>query len=130
MAVRSPLRGEKLKKADELLRQNEALRDRLSRLSEAGLRITEDLDLDSVLQGIVDAARSLTGASMGGVTTLDDSGQLQDYAAGLRAPAAGERPSGCRHHPRLSRLPRAGSRPTHGRTGYSRAIGGAVKEGV
>ncbi len=40
-----------MKKADDLRREIEALRDRLPRLNEAGLRITEDLDLDTVLQG-------------------------------------------------------------------------------
>ena len=68
-----------LNEADNLRRENEALRDCLSRLSEASLRITEDLDLDTVLQGVVDGARSLTGARMGGITTLDESGQLQDF---------------------------------------------------
>ena len=56
-----------------------ALRDRLSRLSRASLRITEDLDLDTVLQGVVDGARSLTGAKSGGLTALDDVGQLQAF---------------------------------------------------
>ena len=37
--------------SDELLRENQALRERLSRLSEASLRITEDLEPNAVLQG-------------------------------------------------------------------------------
>ena len=61
------------------MREIAALRERLSRLSEASLHIAEDLDLDAVLQGVLDGARSLTGARMGGVTILDDSGQLQDF---------------------------------------------------
>ena len=61
------------------MREIAALRERLSRLSEASLHITEGLDLDAVLQGVLDGARSLTGARMGGVTILDDSGQLQDF---------------------------------------------------
>ncbi len=61
------------------MREIAALRERLSRLSEASLHITEDLDLDTVLQGVLDGARSLTGARMGGVTILDDAGQLQDF---------------------------------------------------
>ena len=64
---------------DDLMREIAALRERLSRLSEASLHIIEDLDLDAVLQGVLDGARSLTGARMGGITTLDDSGQLQDF---------------------------------------------------
>ncbi len=42
-----------MKKTDELRRELEELRDRLSRLNEASLRITEDFDLDTVLQGTV-----------------------------------------------------------------------------
>ena len=37
-------------------------RDRLSRLSEATLRINETLEFDNVLQVVVDNARALTGA--------------------------------------------------------------------
>ena len=55
--------------------EGQAPGDRLSRMSEAGLRITETLDLDRVLQGVVDGARSLTGARHAGATVMDDSGQ-------------------------------------------------------
>ena len=54
-------------------------RDRLSRLSEASLRINQSLDLDTVLQVVVDEARLLTGASRGGITAIGPSGQLQDF---------------------------------------------------
>ena len=57
----------------------EALRDRLSRLSEASLRINESLDPDTVLQEVMDNARALTGASFGAITTLDDEGGLLDF---------------------------------------------------
>ena len=68
-----------MRNPDDLLNENQALRERLSKLSEPSIRITEDLDLDSVLQGVVDGARSLTGARMGGITALDEQGQLQDF---------------------------------------------------
>ena len=45
-----------------------ALQERLSRLSEAGLRITQELDFDTVLQGVVDSARSLTASRYGAIT--------------------------------------------------------------
>ena len=54
------------------------LRARLSGLTDAILRISEDLDLDLVLQEIVDSARSLTDARCGAITTLDESGELQE----------------------------------------------------
>ena len=61
------------------MRENEALRDRLARLSEASLRINESLDFDTVLQGVLDSARALTKARYGVITLLDETGQLQDF---------------------------------------------------
>ena len=55
-----------------------ALRDRLSRLSEASLRINESLDFDSVLQEVLDSACSLTGARYGVIMLLDHTGQIED----------------------------------------------------
>ena len=59
---------------EQLYREIETLRERLSRLSEASLRINESLDFDQVLQGALDFARSLTGARYGVMTLLDDAG--------------------------------------------------------
>ena len=63
---------------DELLRENKALRERLALMSQASLRINESLDFDTVLQGVLDSARSLTGARYGAITLFDDSGSLMD----------------------------------------------------
>ncbi len=57
----------------------EALRDRLSRLSEASLRINESLDRDTVLQEVVDSARALTDSQYGVITSLDDSGLPNEF---------------------------------------------------
>ena len=54
------------------------LRDRLSRLSEASLQISENLEFDAVLQGILDSVCSLTDARYGMVVILDDSGGIED----------------------------------------------------
>ncbi|MDE2903001.1 MAG: response regulator [Chloroflexota bacterium] len=64
---------------DDLVRENQALRERLSKLSEASLRVSEDLDLDTVLQEVVDGARALTQASRGGLIVVDESGELQAF---------------------------------------------------
>ena len=56
-------------------------RDRLSRLSEASLRISESLDMDTVLQEVLDNARSLTDARYSLITTLDESGHVEDLLA-------------------------------------------------
>ena len=58
--------------------QIEALRERLSALSAASLRISASLDLDTVLHEIAEAARALTGARYAVITTIDDSGRLED----------------------------------------------------
>ena len=55
------------------------MEERLSRLSEAGLRITEDLDFNTVLQGVVDSARSLTSSRYGAITVLGDDGHTSDF---------------------------------------------------
>ena len=65
-----------------------ALRERLSRLSEASLRVTEDLDVDVVLRRVVDGARLVTEAGRGGLTVIDDAGRLLDFVtSGLTADA-------------------------------------------
>ena len=68
-----------MKNSDELAQENEALRGRLSRLGEASLRINESLDFETVLQGVLDSARSLTGSRYGVITLLDDAGRIQDF---------------------------------------------------
>ena len=65
--------------SDELQRENAALRERLSRLSEASLRINESLDFDTVLQEVVDGARALTGSRYGAITVLGEAGQRPDF---------------------------------------------------
>ena len=57
------------------------LLDRLTRLGEAGLRIHRGLELDEVLQRVLDAARTLTGARYGVLTTLDGDGKVEDFLA-------------------------------------------------
>ena len=66
-------------RADELAQENEALRERLSRLSEASLRINESLDFQAVLQSVLDSACSLTGARYGVITLMDASGRVEDF---------------------------------------------------
>ncbi len=56
-----------------------ALRNRLSRLSAASLRINENLDFDDLLQGVVDGARALTGARYGALTVFGDAGELPHF---------------------------------------------------
>ncbi len=64
---------------DEMMRENEALRERLSRLSRASLRIIESLDFDTVLQEVVDSARALTASRYAAITVLGEAGQTPDF---------------------------------------------------
>ncbi|MCY3991910.1 MAG: ATP-binding protein [Caldilineaceae bacterium] len=87
-----------MKPADELTQEIEALRERLSRLSErlsrlsrASLLINESLDLDAVLQSVLDSARSLTGASYGLLTLLDDAGPAADFLSSGLTPTVVQR---------------------------------------
>ena len=68
-----------MKRADELAQENTALRERLSRLSEASHRINESLDFGTVLTNVLESACALTGGKSGVITLLDDSGQVQDF---------------------------------------------------
>ena len=63
---------------DELRSENERLRSRLSRLTEAILRISQDLELDTMLQEVADSARALTDARYSTITTQDNAGQIED----------------------------------------------------
>ena len=75
---------------DQPYREIEALQERLSRLSAASRHINESLDFDQVLQGVLDSARSLTGARYGVMALLDDAGLAQDFlSSGLTAQESG-----------------------------------------
>ena len=64
---------------DELRRENEALRARTSQLNAAILRINASLDLDTVLREVAESARALTGARYGAITTVDDTGEAENF---------------------------------------------------
>ena len=96
-------------RVDELMRENQALRERLSRLGEAGLRINEDLDMGTVLQGVLDSARSLTGARYGVIALHDADGTAGDFlASGMTLEETGRLwniPGWPEHFGYLSRIP-------------------------
>ena len=64
---------------DELRQEIKEQRDRLTRLSEASVRVSESLDVDTVLHEVVESARALTGARYGAIVTIDESGQPRDF---------------------------------------------------
>ena len=67
------------------------LRERLSRLSEASLRINETLDLDTVLREALDSARDLTGSRYGVFILLDDAGRMQEFFGSGMTPEQGRK---------------------------------------
>ncbi len=72
-------RGEELDRPEDLRQRVQQLEERLSRLSEAGLRINESLDFDTVLQEVVDSARALTASRYGAITVYGEAGQTPDF---------------------------------------------------
>ena len=64
---------------DQTAAENAALRARISALSAASLRISASLDLETVLNEVVESARSLTGARYGAIATIDEAGVPQDF---------------------------------------------------
>ena len=74
---------------DLLAQENAALRDLVARLSDANRRINESLEFDTVLQGVLDSARSLTGSRYGVMTLLDASGHPEEFlSSGMTAEEA------------------------------------------
>ena len=96
---------------DELRQENAALRERISMLNAAILRISASLDLDTVLREVVDGARALTGARYGMIATVDDTGTIREFvASGLSADERrhmAEWPHGYRFFEHLRDLPGA-----------------------
>jgi len=62
-------------------REIEALKERVSRLSAAVLRVSDSLDLDTVLREVVDSARALTAARYGMIATVDHTGGVAEFVA-------------------------------------------------
>ena len=52
--------------------------ERLSNLSEASRRINESLEFDTMLQGELDSARSLTAGRLGVMTLLEAAGHPRE----------------------------------------------------
>ncbi|MXY87629.1 MAG: response regulator, partial [Dehalococcoidia bacterium] len=69
---------DRLSAPDERDRRIRELEERLSRLGEASLRISESLDFDTVLQEVVDSARALTASRYGAITIRRETGRLSD----------------------------------------------------
>ncbi len=65
--------------SNDAQREIEALRERISTLNAAILRISATLDLDTVLAEVLESARGLTAARCGVIATVDEAGAPQDF---------------------------------------------------
>ena len=65
--------------AHDLMGTVNALRERITQLTEASLLVNASLDLDDVLYQVVEKARMLTGADVGYLVSVDESHQPQDF---------------------------------------------------
>ena len=68
-----------MENTDTLKAEVKMLRERFSMFSEASLRISESLDVNTALREVVASACTLTGAGYGGISTMDGSGQMQEF---------------------------------------------------
>ncbi len=68
-----------MNRTDDAHDEIEALRERVSALSAAILGVSASLDLATVLQEVVDAARALTAARFGIITTIDEAGEVREF---------------------------------------------------
>ena len=67
-------------------REDEALQDRIARLTEAVLHVGASLDLDAVLHAVAENVSTLTRARCGAIVTTDEEGRAQDIiGSGLTA---------------------------------------------
>ena len=111
--------------SSDLERENRALRERLSRLSEASLRINESLEFDTVLQEVLDSARLLSGASYGIITLFNDSGAVAAFLGSGMTPEEAEGVWAMADGPQFLEHLRSLSVPvrTAHLTGYAHSIG-------
>jgi len=74
-----PEKEELLTESGDTRQENEALRERISTLNSAILRLSATLDLDTVLAEAVASVRGLTGTNYGAVVTVDETGAPKDF---------------------------------------------------
>ena len=70
-----------MSRVEELEMQVEELKDRLTKLSQASLRVSESLDVSTVLAEVVQNARELTGARYGVITVTEGPGRDDEVAS-------------------------------------------------
>ena len=113
-----------MRKAEESQRENDPLRERLAKPSEAGLQINESLHLQAVLQEVLDSAQALTGAATASSSLLTSRGRTEDLLTSVLSPQEEEilaTPEGARLFEYFSAI--QDSLPLSDLSGYVRAMG-------
>ena len=67
--------------SDEPGREHETTKEHEFSLTDAMLRISASLDLETVLREVLESARALTGARYGAIATIDENGTPQDFVS-------------------------------------------------
>ena len=114
-----------MKSRNEPGSEPQELRERISKLSAACLRINSSLDIGIVLREIVESVRALTGAHYGMITTTGDLGEVQEFVSSGFTPAEHRQlqawPVGPRLFEHLRDLP--GPLRVSDFQGYARSLG-------
>ena len=80
-----------MKENEDLIAENAALRERLSKFAETGIRINESLQFEAVLQSVLDSARTLTDARVGAIALQADEDSEWEYlSSGMTAEETGK----------------------------------------
>ena len=77
----SGIGGEQMENTGAMKAEIEILKERLARLGEISLRISESPDLNAVRREAVAGACALSGAGVGVIAIRDGSGQMRDFVA-------------------------------------------------
>ena len=114
-----------MKRAEQLSQENRVLRERISQLSAASLRISASLDVNTVLREVVESARSLIRSRIGIIVTTDESGQIQDFVTSGITPEEKRRMANWSDGPRLFAhlRDRPGALRLRDMPGYVRSLG-------
>ncbi|MCY4129553.1 MAG: response regulator [Gammaproteobacteria bacterium] len=88
-------------KQDDPKQEADALRSLVSKLSDAVLRISASLDVDTVLREVVENARALTNARYGLIATIDETGKPGEFVISGMSEEDAQRLSGWSDAPSL-----------------------------
>ena len=90
-----------MKNLHEFQAEIAALRERISKLASTSLRLSASLDVKTVLNEVVDGARTLIGARFAAIVTIGAAGQPRKFVSSGLAPEEHQRLAGWSEGPQL-----------------------------